>query len=386
MPRRSKGPRLYLRERTGRDDMYVILDGKNEISTGCGAGDRRGAEKALAAYLARKHKPDWQNSHPAEVAVADVLAYYGTNRAPKLAHPELVGYHLVPLLKHFGELTCWDVNSETCRTYTERRMAGKLGRAVKESTVRRELVTLGAALTFAFEERKLSQPVPVSLPKEGEPRRRWLERHEAAALIAGALGITATASDVKSRQPVKWGRIFQPSYHVARFILIGLYTGTRHEANLNMRWGVNSKGGWFDLERRVMYRRGEGEIDTNKRRVPAPIPDRLLPHLKRWRRMTMTGPVEYAGRLILKERKGWDRARELAGLGDDITPHVLKHTCITWLLQNGVPIWEVAGFVGTSEKVIRDTYRHHSPDHLNAARTGFSGRSLGGVKRKEKIV
>jgi hypothetical protein len=27
-----------------------------------------------------------------------------------------------------------------------------------------------------------------------------------------------------------------------------------------------------------------------------------------------------------------------------------------------VPIWEVAGFVGTSEKVIRDTYGHHSPE------------------------
>jgi hypothetical protein len=49
----------------------------------------------------------------------------------------------------------------------------------------------------------------------------------------------------------------------------------------------------------------------------------------------------------------------------------------TWLLQNRVPIWDVSGFVGTSEKVIRDTYGHHSPDHLNAARTGFSGRSLG---------
>lgn len=64
-----------------------------------------------------------------------------------------------------------------------------------------------------------------------------------------------------------------------------------------MRWGVNSKGGWFDLDRGVMYRRGEGELDSNKRRVPAPIPDRLRPHLKRWRKMTTTGPVEYAGSL-----------------------------------------------------------------------------------------
>src|SRR5215470_9921027 len=94
---------------------HIILDGENEVSTGCGADDRRGAEKALAGYIARKHKPDWQNSHPAEVALADVLAYYGTTRAPELAHPELVGYHLVPLLKHFGESTCWDINVESCK-------------------------------------------------------------------------------------------------------------------------------------------------------------------------------------------------------------------------------------------------------------------------------
>jgi integrase len=380
MPRRAKGVRIYLRKRRGREAVWVILDGENEVSTGCGAGGRGEAEKALAAYIARKHRPDWQNSHPSEVPIADVLAYYGTNRAPELAHPELVGYHLTPLLKQFGHLTCWEINAESCRAYVQRRAAGELGRRVKSGTARRELVTLSAALTFAYKQRMISQPVPVSLPKESEPRRRWLKPSEAAALIAGALGITATAFDIKSRAPVKWGRMFQPSYHVARFILIGLYTGTRHEANLSMRWGVNSSGGWFDLHHGVMYRRGEGEADTNKRRVPAPIPDRLLPHLKRWRRMTMVGPVEYAGRLILKERKGWDRARELANLGDDVTPHVLKHTCITWLLQNRVPIWEVAGFVGTSEKVIRDTYGHHSPEHLNAARTGFSGRSLG--KRK----
>jgi integrase len=377
MPRRAKGPRLYYRERRGREAVWVILDGTSEVSTGCGASDRERAEKAFADYIAKKHRPNWQNTHPAEIAVADVLAYYGTNRAPKLTHPELVGYHMVPLLKHFGEMMCWDVNAETCRVYTELRMAGKLGRPVKESTVRRELVTLSAALTFAVDQRKLSQSVSVPLPKESEPRQRWLKRQEAAALIAGALGITATAYDIKSQRAVKWGRMFQPSYHVARFILIGLYTGTRHEANLSMRWGVNSKGGWFDLVHGVMYRRGEGEQDSNKRRVPAPIPDRLLPHLKRWRRMTTIGPVEYAGRLIAKERKGWDRACELAGLGEEVTPHLLKHTCITWLLQNGVSTRQVSGFTGVSEKIIEKVYGHHSPDHLNEARTGFSGRSLG---------
>ena len=44
--------------------------------------------------------------------MADVLAFYGANRASDLAHPELVGYHLGHLLKHFGESTCWDINTE----------------------------------------------------------------------------------------------------------------------------------------------------------------------------------------------------------------------------------------------------------------------------------
>jgi hypothetical protein len=122
----------------------------------------------------------------------------------------------VPLLKHFGENTCWEINAESCKAYVERRGDGELGRPVKSGTARRELVTLSAALSFAHEQRKISQPVPVSLPRESEPRRRWFRRSEAAALVAGALGITATAYNIGSRRPIRRGRLFQPSYHVAR--------------------------------------------------------------------------------------------------------------------------------------------------------------------------
>jgi integrase len=97
----------------------------------------------------------------------------------------------------------------------------------------------------------------------------------------------------------------------------------------------------------------------------------------------MIGPVEYAGRLILKERRGFDRARDLAGLGDDVTPHILRHTCATWMLQSNVSTREVAGYLGTSEKVIEKTYGHHSPDHMPNARRAFRGRNLGKMQRKE---
>ncbi len=55
MPRRSKGPRLWLRQRRGRKSVWIIRDGRDQKGTGCLAHDIVGAERALAAYLAAKH-------------------------------------------------------------------------------------------------------------------------------------------------------------------------------------------------------------------------------------------------------------------------------------------------------------------------------------------
>jgi integrase len=65
------------------------------------------------------------------------------------------------------------------------------------------------------------------------------------------------------------------------------------------------------------------------------------------------------------------------GLGPDILPHTLRHTCATWMLQRGVSIFDVAGVLGTSEAVIRKTYGHHAQDHLRAAVDVFSKRNVG---------
>jgi hypothetical protein len=53
------------------------------------------------------------------------------------------------------------------------------------------------------------------------------------------------------------------------------------------------------------------------------------------------------------------------------------------MLQRGVSTREVAGYLGTSEKVIEKTYGHHSPDYMPNARRAFRGRSLGNLQRKE---
>lgn len=236
---------------------------------------------------------------------------------------------------------------------------------MKSATARRELVVLSAALRWCWKEGKLDRPIAVPLPSQAGPRERHLSRRELAALLAGALGWDRTGR----RHSAKINR------HLARFILIAVYTGTRHNAILNLQWAPNTTGGWIDLESAVLYRRPIEAVDSRKRRPPVPIPPRLLPHLRRWRRLTARHVIEWAGkRIASQERRAWRTARDLAGLGPEVTPHILRHSCATMLLQFGVSVYDVAGVLGTTEDVIRRTYGHHAQDHLRQAVAAFSRR------------
>ena len=61
------------------------------------------------------------------------------------------------------------------------------------------------------------------------------------------------------------------------------------------------------------------------------------------------------------------RLRHRKGSAGKISPHTLRHTAATWLMQIGVSTWEAAGSLGMSEKTLRDVYGHHHPDYLHRA-------------------
>jgi integrase len=156
---------------------------------------------------------------------------------------------------------------------------------------------------------------------------------------------------------------------VARFILIGLYTGTRAGAIAAASPFPEPGRSFVDLDRGIFYRKPIGKRATKKRQTPAPIPPRLLAHMRRWkaRKQMATCFVEFNGKPVASVKKGFRRAVGLAGLAGKVTPHTLRHTAATWLMQRGVPIWEAAGFLGMSPEVLQDTYGHHHPDFLQGA-------------------
>jgi hypothetical protein len=76
MPRPTKGARLYLRKRRGREPVWVIRDGAHEEVTGCGPSEHAEAEKRLAEFINEKHQPRSGEGDPRKVLVSDVLNIY----------------------------------------------------------------------------------------------------------------------------------------------------------------------------------------------------------------------------------------------------------------------------------------------------------------------
>src|ERR1035437_7387595 len=70
---------------------------------------------------------------------------------------------------------------------------------------------------------------------------------------------------------------------------------------------------------------------------------------------------------FLSVKTAFKRAVSLSKLEGKVSPLTLRHTAATWLMQIGVSTWDAAGFLGMSEKTLRDVYGHHHPDYLQAA-------------------
>lgn len=305
------------------------------------------------------------------MAIAEALAFYGEKRAKKVKDPARIGYAIAALLPFWGHLPVSAITEEMCEAYGEQRLKVVKRDPVtneplqfeqcSDGTIRKELGTLRSALRLCEARKRLLNPPEVHLPPKPEPHDRWLTRKEAAKLLLAAW-----------RNP--------RSKHLAKFILVSLYTGTRKTAVLRMRFMANTSGGWVDTTGRVMYRRSNQEAETAKKRPPAPIPSRLLPHLKRWEASGSRWVVDHKGNGVGSLKTAWKTAVEAAGLqGSGVTPHTLRHTAITWAMQTGLAdAWELGGFFGVSPETMLRVYAHHHPDYQKDAADAVSkgGRKL----------
>jgi integrase len=365
---RAKGSRIWWRKpRYGADGnishpgVFLIKDGARSISTQ--TADRAQAEQHLARHINARWQPVPQNSATA-VMVADVLAYYARERAPSHANPRHTSARLASLLQWFGNKRLSEVNSATCRQYAKSRA---------QTTARRDLEVLNAAIRFFHKEGLCRETPSVALPDPHPPRDRWLTRGEAAKFLHHCW----------HHRENQAGRIRYTRRHVARFILLGVYTARRSSAITELQFEPSQDHGWIDLERGMLMPASRRK-QTKKRQPAIPLPPPLIAHLRRWHRTGARYAVEWSGKRVHRMHVAFYEAARAVGL-DDVTPHTLRHTAITWMMQSGLDWWKVAGYAGLTLKTLERVYAHHSPLYLAGVADAFN-RHRSATDNREQIV
>ena len=381
MSRPAKGARLVLKQDRRRGTaLWIIRDGEKRISTGAAAGEVAAAEAALRRYLGEKAVT---GPAPVEPVVFDALLLYLDNMVEGQARPDEVKRRLARLQAFFGPMKIAELKPSDFQLYARERGSG----------ARRELEDLRAALRYAWKNRLVAAPVPVELPDAPPPRERWLTRSEMARLLWAAWTlrqgypvVDETGAPVldAAGDPVLKPTGRRVAQHIARFILFALYSASRAGVVVDARMSAEkAKGraadptrgieaepnhGYVDLRQGVFYRKHPGAAQTKKRARAIPLPARLLAHLRRWERkgISKSAVIEFNGAPVTKINKAFRAARAAAGLGDDVVPHTLRHTAVSWAMMNGGDPYAIARFADMTLEVLDEVYGHLSPAFLAA--------------------
>src|SRR6516162_3919287 len=172
MPRKRSPPRLYLDRKRHQ---WVIRDGTLFVRTGCGERDRTAAEKLLAQYIGRKHKPEPSGAP----MIADVLRVYAEEVAPGMKTARNIAYQIGNVLKWWGDKTAAQITMKVCKEYCAERPS---------QAAAADLKILKAATDYWHK----SEYGPLNFqpvfwrPKANPPKDRWLTIREAAILLKSA--------------------------------------------------------------------------------------------------------------------------------------------------------------------------------------------------------
>ncbi|WP_245421713.1 site-specific integrase [Methylobacterium sp. B4] len=138
-------------------------------------------------------------------------------------------------------------------------------------------------------------------------------------------------------------------------------TAARVGAVLELTWDrVNFDRGTINLR--------TSELGPRKGRAIVPMNSELRAVLQTAKAAALTEHViEWAGEPVASIKTGFNAAVKAAGL-EGVTPHVLRHTAAVHMVEGGVPMAEVAQYLGHSNEALTfRVYGRYSPTHLRKA-------------------
>ena len=230
---------------------------------------------------------------------------------------------------HFWENVDPDlIDAEMCKDYRDER-------PVADATARYELLMLSTALNWAVDGKHISHRRDVWLPKKDEYQVRYLERDEFERFFAAV------------KAP-----------HARLYVLLGLHTMARPSALLQLEWRQ------VDFTRRQIELNPPGRKQTSKKRPVVPINSALYEALMdAYPARQGATIIERGAQPIQSIKKAFQAASERSGV--KATPYTLRHTGAVWAAEAGVPMPDIAQFMGhDDDRTTQKHYARFSPGYL----------------------
>jgi integrase len=268
--------------------------------------------------------------------VTTILDSYYARHAQDLPSGERTNIAINHLSEFYGAATVSAVNARAHERYIAQ--CRKEGKA--DGTINRHLGALRAALRFAVRSGDLAVAPHVPSLKEPPPRPHVLDRRQVAALLNAARRLGHD--------------------HIALFIRLAVYTGARRNAILQLTWDR------VDLRAATVDFRLPGVAHSRKRRAITGLNARLLASLRRLsKRATCKTVIAYKGKAVESIKRAFRQTANEAKM-PHVTPHVLKHTAVSWALRVASP-WIVSGMTATSVRTLQAVYGKHMLEDVKAA-------------------
>ena len=276
------------------------------------------------------------------ISVSEALTLYRSHKRDIIVDIKRLDAAIKHLNEVFTDDNLCDIDVIACRGYIEARREQTTIRHGKvcetsDSTIARELGVLKAAANHALKWKRITlDKMPTfEIPTNLSKGTIWLLDDELRKLY-----ITAR----------------NHSDSMYAFVRLLYITGSRRNAIENLEWTQ------IDFKRGVIYLNKPGQKETKKRRPTVPMGEarNVLEELRKGSRYVLgsntdryrqfTHVARLAGLDILPERDGRPSGR--------ISPHVLRHTRATHLLENGMSIYSVAKLLGDNPTTVEKVYAH----------------------------
>ena len=324
-PRRSDGWRISSTARGYYAEEY--RGGKRVNRVSLGTRDQAEAQRAFADLTTAASRPG------GALTLDGIMAHYIRERGREgkdTRRMEQARQYLESLMVYQPS----QVNRRLIRDYTDARRAA----GVSTGAIRTDLAYLSAALHLAKKDDLIDKAPSIPLPPAGRPREAYIRRDMAPAFLAAIV-----------------------AEHARLFAILALATAARPSHILGLTWDR------VDFERRTISFDDPDVVASNKRRPIVPMNDMAMQALVPAHALRVCDYViEIGGRPIKDVGRAIERAGERVGL--KVTPYVLRHTAGVWMAEDGVPMAEIAQYMGhTTIATTMTHYARFSPEYLQGA-------------------